>query len=48
MKFLACARTAQVHWLVSGDDDLLSLRKFESIEIVSVSTFLNLLKRTPK
>ncbi|WHZ26811.1 MAG: hypothetical protein OJF51_001607 [Nitrospira sp.] len=48
MKFLACARTAGVHWLVSGDDDLLSLRKFESIEIVSVSTFLNLLKRTPK
>ena len=48
MKFLACARTARVHWLVSGDNDLLSLRKFESIEIVSVSTFLNLLKRTPK
>jgi putative PIN family toxin of toxin-antitoxin system len=48
MKFLACARTARVHWLVSGDNDLLLLRKFESIEIVSVSTFLNLLKRTPK
>lgn len=47
MKFLACAQTARVHWLVSGDDDLLSLRKFESVEIVSVSTFLNLLKRTP-
>ena len=47
-KFLACARTAQVHWLVSGDDDLLSLRKFESIEIVSVSTFLHLFKRISK
>lgn len=48
MKLLACARAARVHWLVSGDDDLLSLRKFESIEIVSVSTFLNLLKRSLK
>jgi putative PIN family toxin of toxin-antitoxin system len=47
MKFLACARVARVHWLVSGDGDLLSLGKFESIEIISVSNFLDLLKRTP-
>lgn len=48
MKFLACARTARVPWLVSGDADLLSLRKFESVEIISVSTFLNRLNRTHK
>lgn len=47
MKFLACARTAGVRWLVSGDDDLLSLHKVESVEIVSVTTFLQYLKRKP-
>ena len=45
LKFIACAIESNVRWLVSGDDALLSLRRFESIEIVSVSTFLNLLKR---
>lgn len=47
LKFIACATEGTVRWLVSGDDDLLSLRRFESIEIVSVSTFLHLLKRRP-
>jgi putative PIN family toxin of toxin-antitoxin system len=47
LKFIACAMESNVRWLVSGDDDLLSLRRFESIEILSVSTFLNLLKRRP-
>lgn len=45
LKFLACAKTAGVYWLVSGDQDLLSLGKVESIEIVSVATFLTQLKR---
>ncbi|MFM8552204.1 MAG: putative toxin-antitoxin system toxin component, PIN family, partial [Nitrospiraceae bacterium] len=44
-KFIACATTAGVRWLVSGDDDLLSLRRIESVEIVSVNTFLQHLTR---
>ncbi len=47
LKFIACAKQAGVRWLVSGDDDLLSLHKIESVEIVSVTTFLQHLKRKP-
>lgn len=43
-KFITCAATARVRWLVSGDDDLLSLHQIESVEIVSVTAFLQLLK----
>jgi putative PIN family toxin of toxin-antitoxin system len=46
-KFLTCAITANVRWLVSGDDDLLSLHRIKSVEIVSVTTFLQHLKRKP-
>ena len=45
MKFLACAVSARVHWLVSGDDDLLSIGRVESVEIVSVTNFLRHLKQ---
>lgn len=45
MKFFACAKTAGVRWLVSGDDDLLSLHRIGSVEIVSVTIFLTQLKR---
>ena len=45
LKFIACAKQAAVRWLVSGDDDLLSLNKVGTTEIVSVTTFLKLLKR---
>ena len=44
-KFITCAVTAGVRWLVSGDDDLLSLHRIKSVEIVSVTTFLQHLKR---
>jgi len=44
LKFNACAVAAGVRWLVSGDDDLLSLRKINTVEIVSVTTFLQQLK----
>lgn len=46
LKFIACAKAAKVRWLVSGDDDLLSLGTVGSIEIVSVAHFLKLLKHT--
>jgi putative PIN family toxin of toxin-antitoxin system len=45
LKFLACAISAGVRWLVSGDADLLSLGKVDSVEIVSVTNFLRYLKR---
>ena len=46
-KFIACAATAGVRRLVSGDDDLLSLHRVTSVEIISVSAFLQHLKRKP-
>ncbi|MGH9581237.1 MAG: PIN domain-containing protein [Terriglobales bacterium] len=46
-KFVACALTAGVRWLVSGDSDLLTLGRVESVEIVSVTAFLQQLKRRP-
>ena len=46
-KFITCALTAGVRWLVSGDDDLLSLHRIKSVEIISVTAFLQHLKRKP-
>lgn len=45
LKFIACAKAARVRWLVSGDDDLLSLGAVGSIEIVPAAHFLKLLTR---
>lgn len=42
--FIACAMAAGVRWLVSGDDDLLSLHRMKSVEILSVAAFLPHLK----
>ena len=47
LKFIACAKAAKVRWLVSGDDDLLSLGTVGSIEIVPVAHFVKLLKLKP-
>jgi putative PIN family toxin of toxin-antitoxin system len=38
-KILACAIAAQADWLVSGDDHLLSLRRYKAIPIVTPSQF---------
>lgn len=46
-KFITCAATAGVRWLVSGDNDLLSLRQVKSVEIISVTEFLHHFKRKP-
>ena len=46
-KFITCALAAKVRWLVSGDSDLLTLHRVESVEIVSVTTFLQHLQRRP-
>jgi len=39
-KFLDCAVAGKAQYLVSGDQDLLSLRSFRGIPIVAVSEFL--------
>lgn len=41
---LACAKEAQADYVVSGDDDLLSLERYESIPIVSPAAFAAILK----
>ena len=46
-KFITCAVTAVVRWLVSGDDELLSLHRIKSVEITLVTGFLQHLKRKP-
>jgi hypothetical protein len=45
-KFVTSALSAGVKWLVSGDRDLLDLHRVESVEIISVTSFLQHLKRT--
>jgi putative PIN family toxin of toxin-antitoxin system len=44
-KFITCATTASVRWLVSGDQDLLALHRVKSVEIISVTEFLQRLNR---
>ncbi|MSP38238.1 MAG: putative toxin-antitoxin system toxin component, PIN family [Deltaproteobacteria bacterium] len=39
-KILACAVAAQAPWLISGDDHLLSLKRYNGISIVTPSQFL--------
>ncbi len=39
-RILECALTAKAHCIISGDNDLLSLRKFKKIKIVSPNDFL--------
>ena len=46
-KFITCALSAGVRWLVSGDKDLLSPHRVKSVEIISVTSFLQHLKHKP-
>lgn len=43
--FLAVAVNAQAPYVVTGDKDLLALRKYKSIEIISPQEYLALLKK---
>jgi putative PIN family toxin of toxin-antitoxin system len=43
-KFLACALEADVDYIVSGDNHLLSLKHFHRIQIVDVATFIEKVK----
>ncbi|MBO4440086.1 MAG: putative toxin-antitoxin system toxin component, PIN family [Spirochaetaceae bacterium] len=39
-KFISCALEGKCLYIVSGDNDLLSLGKIENVEIITVSDFL--------
>ena len=43
-KFISCALDAECMYIVSGDDDLLSLRNVDDIGICTPSEFLNAMK----
>ena len=43
-KFLACAITAQASFIISGDEHLLNLKKFQGISIISPRGFLKIIK----
>ena len=45
-RFIECAVAGKARYLVSGDDDLLSLRSFQGIRIVSIAEFLTMLEET--
>lgn len=42
-KFLECAENAEADYIVSGDEDLLSLKKYKNISIVRSSEILELI-----
>lgn len=44
-KFLSCAVDGKCLYIVSGDNDLLSIGSYEGIEILTVADFLNRLER---
>jgi putative PIN family toxin of toxin-antitoxin system len=44
-KFIECALAAEVPWIVSGDTDLLDVGCVQSVQIVTVRRFLDILRR---
>ncbi|HEY7678446.1 MAG TPA: putative toxin-antitoxin system toxin component, PIN family [Candidatus Methylomirabilis sp.] len=47
-KFLAAAVEGKARYLVSGDPDLITLRAYRGITVVTPRQFLALLRRPPK
>ena len=43
-KFVSCAIDGQCYYIVSGDKDLLTLKEYSDVKIVTVSVFFELLK----
>lgn len=44
-RILECALAAQAHYLISGDDDLLSLKKYSQTKIVTPAHFLSAIRK---
>lgn len=45
-KFLATAKEAEAHYLVSADKDLLDLAEYEGVKIITAEEFLKILEKT--
>ena len=45
-KFLECAVEAKCLYIVSGDNDLLSMKQFEDVEIITVTDLFSIWART--
>ena len=43
-KFLATAKAANAHFLITADKDLLDLKEYEKIKIINAETFIEILK----
>lgn len=44
-KFINCARSGEIEYIVSGDKDLLVLESIEKIRIVEVAAFLDIIEK---
>ena len=44
-KFIECAMDTSCYYVVSGDKDLLTVREYAGIQIVTVVEFLDIMKR---
>ena len=42
-KFLSCAVAGKCYFIVSGDNDLLTLKTYEGVQIVTVSEFMSII-----
>lgn len=47
-KFLACAVEGEAAYIVSGDEDLLSLKKFQGVSIIRPAAFVELIETAKK
>src|SRR3989338_1816580 len=47
-KFIECAIAAGADYVVSGDEDLLSIKEYENTKIVSIDGFLQILDNLSK
>ena len=45
-RILECAVTAGADYIITGDKDLLRLRRYDSINIITVGEFLDLMQKT--
>lgn len=45
-KFIECALDSKCYYIVSGDKDLLTVEKYEDIEIVTVADFLKIFENS--
>jgi len=45
LKFLECALSGKANYLVSGDKDVLEVKKFQTIKVLNAKGFLEVLEK---